>query len=389
MNYYKKKESDDDFEIIESPNSINDINNKDLNNKFHKFITLIFKIIFDSRNQGSQFSSNTKNKNRNNDKKDNSFQIGFEELTEYDNSGKKNYFIDFYLNKNDISNFYYNTKLNDKNKLFVERWKIKYKDEIKNKNSIKNLDIYLNKKLKIIEKSVVTYSRILPVFNISKLDNISTEFEYCPKFKKKFGTKSTIKKIKLINDNIFSFKLSIKYLKPEIIDKFIKANSLDGDNVRRSSFNKASTSYFLLMNEEKGNKTPSNDFDFRRLSYDYCNQKYINSTIQENNSDSDCESSGNYDLVIKENDSNHNIKTSENKDVINTKENISEKSKTNQNNKKCRKFRNKDNLQNIEIKNSVIKSIVQDFKHLRKIVQRMSNYGNINNKKLTTFISNN
>lgn len=42
--------------------------------------------------------------------------------------------------------------LNDKNKLFVERWKIKYKDEIKNKNNIKNLDLYLNKKLKIIEK---------------------------------------------------------------------------------------------------------------------------------------------------------------------------------------------------------------------------------------------
>ena len=384
MNYYNKKESDDDFEIIEIPNSINDINIKDLNDKFHKFITLIFQIIFDSRNQSSQFFSNTKNKN--NDKKDNPFQIGFEELTEYDNSGKKNYFIDFYLNKNDKQNLYNNPNLNNKNKLFVERWKIKYKDEIKNKNSIKNLDLYLNKKLKIIEKSVVTYSRILPVFNILKLDNISTQFEFC-KVKKKFGTKSTIKKIKLINDNMFSFKLSIKYLKAENIDKFIKTNSSEiGDNVRRSSFNKASTSHFLLMNEDKGNKTPNNNIDFRRLSYDYCTQKYMNSTIQENNSESDCENSDNYDLVIKENDSNHNIKTSENKNVINTKENISEKSNTNKNNKK---YRNKDSLQNIEIKNSVIKSIVQDFKHLRKIVKIMPNYGNIKNKKLATFISNN
>ena len=384
MNYYNKKESDNDFEIIESPD-LNDINNKDLNNKFHDFITLIFKIIFNSRNQSSQFFS--KSKSKKNVKIDNSFQIEFEDLTEYDNSGKKNYFIDFYLNKKDRHYLYNNTMLNDKNKLFVERWKIKYKDEIKNKNSIKNLDLYLNKKLKIIEKSVVTYSRILPVFNISKLDNISTEFEYCPKVKKKFGTKSTIKKIKLINDNMFSFKLSIKYLKAENIDKFIKTNSSEiGDNVRRSSFNKASTSHFLLMNEDKGNKTPNNNIDFRRLSYDYCTQKYINSTIQENNSESDCENSDNYDLVIKENDSNHNIKTSENKNVINTKENISEKSKTNKNNKK---YRNKDSLQNIEIKNSVIKSIVQDFKHLRKIVHIMPNYGNINNKKLATFISNN
>ena len=393
MNYYNKKESDNDFEIIESPDS-NDINNKDLSKKFHDFITLIFKIIFDARNQSSQFFSNAKNKK--NEKKDNSFQIEFGELTEYDNSGKKNYFIDFYLNKKDKQNSYSNnTRLNDKNKLFVERWKIKYKDEIKNKNSIKNLDLYLNKKLKIIEKSVVTYSRILPVFNISKQDNISTEFEYCQKVKKKLGTKSSTKKIKLINDNIFSFKLSIKYLKPEFIDKFLKSNNSEiGDNVRKSSFNKASTSHFLLMNEDKGNKSQTNITDFRRLSYDYYTQKYINSKIEENNSDSDCENSDNYDLVIKESDSGHNIKKTENenKNVTNTKKNknknISEKNKTNEN-KKCKKYRNKDNLQNIEIKNNVIKSIVQDYKHLRQIVQIMPNYGNINNKKLTTFISNN
>ena len=386
MNYYNKKESDNDFEIIESPD-LNDINNKDLNNKFHDFITLIFKIIFNSRNQSSQFFS--KSKSKKNVKIDNSFQIEFEDLTEYDNSGKKNYFIDFYLNKKDRHYLYNNTMLNDKNKLFVERWKIKYKDEIKNKNNIKNLDLYLNKKLKIIEKSVVTYSRILPVFNISKQENISTGFEFCPKVKKKLGSKSNTKKIKLINDNMFSFKLSIKYLKPEVIEKFIKGNFSEiGDNVRRSSFNKELTPHFLFMNEDKANESPNNNNDFRRLSYDYNTQKYINSKIEEKNSDSDCENYDNYDLVIKESDSGHNIKNTENKNVINSKENISEKSKINKN-KKSRKYRNKENLQNIEIKNSVVKSIVQDYKHLRKIVQIMPNYGNINNKKLTTFISNN
>ena len=35
------------------------------------------------------------------------------------------------------------------------------------------------------------------------------------------------------------------------------------------------------------------------------------------------------------------------------------------------------------------KSIVQDYKHLRDMVQTIPNYGNINNKKLATFISNN
>lgn len=373
---YNKGESNDDFEIIESPDCANDINNnKESYNKFHKFIVLIFKIIFDSRNQSSQFKS----KNKKNNKKESSFQIDFEELIEYENLGKQKYFIDFYLINNDKQNYYYKTKLNDKNKLLVERWKIKYKDENKNRNNIKNFDLYLNKKMKIIEKSVVTYSRILPLFNISKQENISTIFEFTPKIKKKLGTKTTAEKIKLINDNMFSFKLSIKYLKPEAIDTFIKSNSSEMDNVRRSSFNKVSPSQFVLNNQDKVNNSPNNDarnLDYRRLSYDYYTSK-----MEENNSDSDCENYDNYDLVIKENDSGHNVKKSENN---NLKENIE-----NKNNKKLRKEKHKDNLQNIEIKNNEIKSIVQDYKHLRKMVQTMPNYGNINNKKLATFISNN
>ena len=381
MNIYDDKNESDDFEIIESPNYENDIN-KDSYNKFHKFIVLIFQIIFDSRNQSSQFFSKSKNKNN-----DNSFQIDFEELIEYENLGKQKYFIDFYLIKNDKQIPYNKTKLNDKNKLFVERWKIKYKNE--NKNNIKNFDLYLNKKLKIIEKSVVTYSRILPLFNISKQKNISTEFEFSPKIKKKLGNKSNTEKIKLINDNMFSFKFSIKYLKPENIYKFIKKNNSEiGDNVRRSSFNKTSTSHFLLINEDKTNKNQNNNIgniDFRRLSYDYFIQKYINSKIEENNSDSDYENSDNLVLDIKESNSNHNINTSENKNVINKKENTSEKKNINEN---SRKEKNKDKLKNIEINNNVIKNIVQDYKHLRELIKMMPNYGSIKNKKLSTFISN-
>ena len=63
MNYFNKKESDDDFEIIESLDS-NDINNKDLSSKFLNFITLIFQIIFDSRIVSSQFFLSTKNKKK-------------------------------------------------------------------------------------------------------------------------------------------------------------------------------------------------------------------------------------------------------------------------------------------------------------------------------------
>ena len=63
MNYFNKKENDDDFEIIESLDS-NDINNKDLSSKFLNFITLIFQIIFDSRIVSSQFFLSTKNKKK-------------------------------------------------------------------------------------------------------------------------------------------------------------------------------------------------------------------------------------------------------------------------------------------------------------------------------------
>ena len=418
---YNKNDINDDFEIIESPNNdiISDKNksnneNTNYNKKLNDFIVLIFKIIFDSRNQGSLFLSN--NRNKSNNKKNNSFQIDFEELIEYENlriinedNDKKKYFIDFYLIKNDNNE---NDK-DKKSKLLVERWKIKYKENIKNQNNIKNFELFLNKKLKIIEKSIVTYSRVLPLFNLVKKENYSINFQFCPKDKDKFieNNKST-KKIKLINDNVFSFKLSIKYLKikTENIDRFIKKNSFS----RRSFSN-----YFK---EKKSNQLLENCEDIvkikptYRLSFDknYNVEKYINSKfnepqkVEKNDSDSNCESVENLDLDIKEVENSNNSnniykspndiksqslinteKTNDINNVTSTKENTPKKCQTFQANLNNEKDKKEEILHNSEIKNEVIKSIVNNYKNIKKMLLKMPKYGDINYNKLATFISNN
>ncbi len=56
----------------------------------------------------------------------------------------------------------------------MERWKIKYKENISlNNPKIKDYNLYFENKMKIIEKSIVSYSRVLPLYNISKDDNLS------------------------------------------------------------------------------------------------------------------------------------------------------------------------------------------------------------------------
>ena len=310
---------DNDFEIIDeipndcnnSKNNNNDKNNnsisiEDANNnaKFKDFILTIFKIVLDVRVESSELYSKSK-KNL----KKSSFQYDIEELIEYDslrisnNTDKKKYFIDIYLIKNDNNNDneqgkkrLNNAYLYDKQSLLVERWKIKYKDKRKETHKIKNFDAYFNKKIKIIEKSVVEYTRLLPLYNISKnKEKYSVNFKFTPSNKKKFIDKDSTLKIKLIDDNIFSFKLSIKYLKIQYdnIDDYIKKNSYDFDIIPSiksrkrflsDSFRKKSSAQLLNnldkddedKNEDKNknnektfnNNIIGNYIDDRRLSYD-------------------------------------------------------------------------------------------------------------------------
>ena len=458
-----------DFEIIdEIPNDYNNnnikndnndknntISKEDLNNnaKFKDFILTIFRIIFNTRNQSSEFYSKSKQ-----NLKGSSFQFDLEELIEYDNLGisnnndKKKYFIDFYLIKND--NNQDKKSLNsayiyDNQSLLVERWKLKYKDKRKKENNIKNFDAYFNKKIKIIEKSVVEYTRLLPLYNISKNnEKYSINFKFTPPNKKKFIDKNSTFKIKLTDDNIFSFKLSIKYLKikPDNIDEYFKKNSFDFDIISSiksrkrflsESFHKKSSAQLLnnidednnnkdkekANNNEKeyNNNIMENYFDDRRLSYEnrYDTKRYIYSKFSDetkeksdvnrfhiNDSGSIGSNEDNLELVIDESDNtisktnkNDNNKIAETETINNiniknmnitdiNKENSPRKCQTYKENSKY-KYMKSSELLNIMTENKVIKKILLDYKNVRRIIKTNIEFDKINNKKLFTFISNN
>lgn len=460
--------TENDFEIIDEfdSNYFDNKNDKDKDNnnkemicdsEFKDFIVYIFKIIFKSRNQISEFHTKSKS-NLNED----SFQIDLDELfMDYKDLGvandnnKKKYFIDFYLVKKDKDE---DIKLNNfkssfnKQELLVERWKVKYREKM-NINQIKDFKLYLKKKMKILEKSIVEYTRLLPLYNILKNDNYSIDFTFCPKRKKKFVDKKSTNKIKLINENLFSFKLSIKYLKitPKNIDKFM--NKITSDFViihskqsrRRflsDDYQKKSSAH-LLENLEKSEEDSDdedtnkqnkiyndNHFDARRLSYEQSytkknilqnssdeikesdSQKYIHSkflgenkdrySIKIENSGSICSKEDNFILNIEESGSEKDIfKTPKDINKIIKKEfttvlnnNGSTKEITprkSQTYNESSKFNRikSSDLYNLNKNNSEIKKILIDYKNVRRILKRMPDFDDVKNDKLSAFISNN
>ena len=436
--------NDNDFEIIDEcpTNYVNSLPENNIANNFthesvklQNFFVNIFKIIFSSRNKRSEFSSKSK-KNLDNS----SFIYDIEELIEYDNlkahdNKKKKYIIEFYLyEKDNDDNLIKSMNIRDKPKILVERWKIKYKENLlpldvdDKKDSFKNYDLFLDKKMKIIEKNIIAYSRVLPLFNILKENKYYIDFKFNPikkNHKMKFVDENATKTINLISDDMFCFKLSVEYLniKPETISMFF--NKIDSDfviipsNKSRKRFlsddYKKSSSQLLkkLEQKDKDNINDNNDeekdnnnnyINRRRLSFEenYYNKKYNPNFEEENNSSSEDDLS----LVITEtnNDtcqtSSDNHKNSENtrkitdktdnNNQINNKQNILSKGHVYKEKPKSilAKDKKRDILKNIDFSNSSFAfNIIKDYKSTRQILELLPNFGNINNNRLFTFIS--
>ena len=460
--------NDDEFEIIDEfpKNYISNIGEKNSNDKenikeiinkkekIKNFIIKIFKVIFNSRNKRSEFSSKSKRKLNNNKSVHNFFTVDIEELIEYDNlkawddsEGEKNkkYIIDFYLIKNDEKNkdSHKRVKNNDNQKIPVERWKIKYKEDLINNDNNKNIDLFLNKKMKLIEKNITSFSRILPLFNISKKDDkYEIDFKFNQKIKntkKLFSDDELFNKIKISNNDIFSFKLSIYYLKinPDNIENlFNKFNNdfviIPSQKSRRrflsDDFHKKS-SYQLLNNLEQKNNNEKNENENsnpsfiiedyikdRRLSFEINTiDNYINTIFKEQEKEnllnkkesvSDSNTGSDLSLVISEENTitrqNSNEKknkkdfkirkmTFDDNNINNKKEYIHKRHYTCNENSKNKKVKiNFNNLKNFEFQNnSKIKIIIQDYKTVRKMIKMMPKYGNIKYNKLSTFITSN
>ena len=467
----------DDFEIIDEipstyknktqiekdNNNINTQNNNlrsinsDQKKELQQFVTDLFRIIFNSRNKLSEFSSKSR-QNLNigiNDYK-NTFSYYLEDLTAYDDlkdfadnkndNKKQKYIIDFYLYKkyNNENTDHKKRKATRVPKLLVERWKIKYKENFAFKDFNKdclnknNLDDYIKTKFKLIEKAVILYSHILPLYNIIKDKSNYIEFKFYPnsKGKKKFIENNMTKKIKIIKEDFFDFKLSIIYLDFKLDDiNILKKKTLNGFEIIQGkksrmrllspNFNKKSTSR-LFFKENKDDKNENNNKNvINELIIDnYFND--INGNIENNNisrnrrfsvkerKNNDIENKDSLDDSSFEEDlqlavskamgdkKNDNVHINNNNNMIKIqKENINIINKEVNNNtkfsaKESETFEKKakekkdeiDNLSNFESKNINITKIVREYKNIKRMIEMMPNYGDIDFFKLNNFIAN-
>ena len=420
--------------------------------KLQKFVTGLFKIIFYSRNKLSEFSSRSRQK-LDEDKKFGNIFPSLEELTAYDDlkdwtdisdSKKQKYIIDFFLHKKNSKDFEKTgtEKDNYGSKLLIERWKIKYKENFifKTSNTLKNnTDEQIDKQFKIIEKGVILYSHILPLYNISRDKKYYVEFKFNPnvKVRKNFVDNNLTKKIKIIKEELFNFKISITYLKFKteniklllkksindfviipskksrmrfLSDKYDKKSSTqlikkESKDENKENNNKNLINHFIIdnyFNDIQDNSEKKNIINKRRLSVKEKKTKDIYNYSDDNdNSFDNSNTDESLDLVLSGSiDNNESESNKKINDINDKKEKIKQKMKSKEikNNKnkivpKCQTFnvKSKTNLKgnNFEFKNNKITKIFKEYKNIKRMMETMPNYGSINCDKLSTFISNN
>ena len=266
----------DDFIDITKDKSFDEINAKDKtlcdcnkNEFLNEFAKSIFTIILDSRknklNNIININNNFDNSNKSHNK---SFNIDIDELFLYN---------DFYQKKNDIQKFvieFYLIK-NKKNKIIkelVEKWKFSYKlnDNGENKN---NIDInYLKNKISILKKSIISYSRLLPLYQYAidnqELKDYSIEFKFYHNNSKKKGIfkNAPSGNVLLKNPNLFSFKMNIKYYSEKEIknifdetNDYIDINTTKNKSLSFHKSNKSINGYEGINNHRNGNNPINNE----------------------------------------------------------------------------------------------------------------------------------
>ena len=420
-------ESDDfedlTLESLEQSNKpkkiINNYNKKDFLNDFAKNI---FSIILDSRKDKNNHNlvNTSNNSDFTKEYDDKSFSIDIDDLFLYN---------DFYKDKNDIQKFvmeFYliKNKKNKKIKTLVEKWKISYKlnddNETINNNDMNNL----KNKISILKKSIITYSRILPLYHYIKLANEENDYSIDFKFynnnlKKKgeFLNKPS-GNVSLKNSNLFSFKLNIKYYSEKEIKNIFDETGEDEQNRHRFkslSFNqkKSTLNQFetIINNNETNPINKENDNYINKVKT--C-QIEVNNKIKEE----DSFTNSSFILSIHDNDKE------ENKNILNLNLNsqienaLNKKNKDNDENlckRKCSNFSNSYEMtedctprnnesklyDNKDIKkipsmskkttlnrsnNKEVNNIFKEYNILKEMMQNYSSNIITKNKKLMTYM---
>ena len=267
-----------------------------------EFIKNIACIIFESRKEktNNEFSLNTSKNSEisNNDFDNKSFNPEMDDLFLYN---------DFYQEKNEfqklVIEFYLTKKICGKKiKELVEKWKLTYSlnkgyDEFNNKSNIQSF----KNKINIYIKSIIAYTRLLPLYQLKDKNDYYLEFKiYQNKSKAqgKFSEKPSGKVI-VKNTDLFPFKLNIKYYDmKELANIFEKKEDKDDvyipNKMRSLSLGKANVNLkgFESLNKFSNDNNPinknNNDEKKAKTFYSDINKDNIKDINSDSNNSSFC-----------------------------------------------------------------------------------------------------
>ena len=365
------------------------------------------KIIFESRDLKNVFSTKSRKDVCN---LQNSFDIDIDDLLidEYEDLKHESNKPENYApkKKNYVFEFYINELENKEQKLLVEKWKIKYKIG-DNPNFEEN---FLTKKFNVFGKTVTTYSRILPLYNILKNKKYEISFKFYNDIYDKKGHfyKRPSGIVELQNENFFHFKLKIEYLtKNEIItgfelEKEKNENELKETRDRFFSIDLKKNAAFQIMSNYIGSPLTDENTN-RKLSFEKSKNDSINTEKSQIFTSSVSFSSEYENCNETLNDVNNNkisdfdLNTKKVSECSNFSHYLTEECTPRTQENKNQNFTNLANNINSEksikiinnITNSKIKNILIDFNRIKELLNMNQQFDNFNKNKLAKFVNNN
>ena len=418
-----------DFIDITKDKSFDEINAKDKtfydcnkNEFLNEFAKGIFTTILDSRkNKINNIINFNNNLNSNSNKsKDNSFNIDIDDLFLYN---------DFYQNKNEIQKFviefYLIKNINNKKiKELVEKWKFSYKNNIEKKNN-NNIDInYLKNKIMILKKSIISYSRLLPLYkyiiNSEETKDYSIDFKFYQNHSKKKGAflNHPSGDVSLKNSNLFSFKMNIKYYSEKEIKNifneteenfdintknkkknalsFHKSNQSIINNIKNvnnpinyelndneikacqttinyNKINELDESPPFFLNIQEYNREENNNKNTNNISIEFdkpIENKNNNKNLNEGNNDNSCKRKCSY--------ASNSYETTEECTPINSELKINE-------NKEIKALSPIKKFMSNKKNHKEINNILKEYNFLKEMMQKSPSYIDIKSKKLMTY----
>ena len=382
-----------------------------------EFIENIVSIIFESRKEktNNEFSLNTSKNSEisSNDFDNKSFSPEIDDLFLYN---------DFYQDKNEVQKFvieFYLTKKqgNKTIRQLVEKWKLTYSLNKDNNglNNNQNVQSFKNK-INIYTKSIISYTRLLPLYQFNH--SIKDKSEYFIDFKF-YQNKSKIKgkfsekpsgNVIMKNSDLFDFKLNIKYYNFNELKNIFEKNEDNDDisihnKIRSLSFHKAKLNLqgFESKNKLSNDNNPINNINNDEKQIKTCNTEINNNKIKEINSESNDSS---FCLVLdsheEENKINNDIKNEETEkkkerksSFFSNAEEITEDCTPRTSNSKYYRTSEKSNEENssffskiktlMKTDNSKINKILKEYSSMKDMIENLNSSVNIETDKFIDY----